>query len=254
LGRRESEPHSNEVNYIYDVLSTNFPDNKVLWDLHHYFIGTKGPLKEKKINIQFDISFFKDLKIPHTISSYDASKYGGKIPDMAINILSKSTWRADLSENVETCRYLGIPVHVIYSPYMVTSKVYSPPFLRVFILEEKGTYQQLELREVTLIEGGNLNEKNIIDVKDILPFRLGLMQLKKTHEGDLALYRLVFLDPLEPTIFLTKYEKFKLEQERKLLEAEKKITETEKETMEAKKKATELKVELEKYKEKYGTL
>ena len=79
LGRRESEPHSNEVNYIYDVLSTNFLEHKTLWDLNHYFMGSKGPIKGKKINIQFDISFFKDFNIPHTISSYDAHKYNGKI-------------------------------------------------------------------------------------------------------------------------------------------------------------------------------
>ncbi|MHA1765802.1 MAG: hypothetical protein ACTSVK_06020, partial [Promethearchaeota archaeon] len=37
LGRRESEPHSAEVSYLYDVLRTNFPDDRVMWDLHHYF-------------------------------------------------------------------------------------------------------------------------------------------------------------------------------------------------------------------------
>ncbi|MHA1273030.1 MAG: hypothetical protein ACTSQS_06295 [Promethearchaeota archaeon] len=247
LGRRESEPHSNEVNYIYDVLTTNFPEYKTLWDLHHYFVGKKGPLKDKEIDIQFDISFFKNLDIPYTISSYDASKYSGKIPEMTINVLSKSTWRADLSENVEICRYLGIPVHVIYAPYMVTSKVYAPPFLRVFLLEEKGNYRQEELREVTLKEGKPLEEKNIIDVSKILPFRLGLMQLKKKHEGDLPLYRIIFIDPQEPRIFLTKFEKYKIEHEKKLLEAEKKAAEAEK-------KASELKEKLEKYRKKFGKI
>jgi hypothetical protein len=58
LGRRESEPHSSEITYIHDVLTANFPESRTVWDLHHYFTGEKPPLKGKKIDIQFDISFF----------------------------------------------------------------------------------------------------------------------------------------------------------------------------------------------------
>ncbi|MGV9205049.1 MAG: hypothetical protein ACOC44_13640 [Promethearchaeia archaeon] len=63
LGRRESEPHSAEVTYIHDVLTSNFPESRTIWDLHHYFIGRKGPLKGQKIDIQFEISFFENLFI-----------------------------------------------------------------------------------------------------------------------------------------------------------------------------------------------
>ena len=134
LGRRESEPHSAEVTYLHDVLTTNFPKGRAVWDLHHYFLGNKGALKGEKIDIQFDVSFFKDLKISHTLSSYKAREHGGRIPDLAINVLSKNTWRNDLSENVDKCKDLSIPVYALFSPYEVTSKVYHPPFLRVFIL------------------------------------------------------------------------------------------------------------------------
>ena len=37
LGRRESEPHSFEVTYIFNVLWKNFPESRTFWDLHHYF-------------------------------------------------------------------------------------------------------------------------------------------------------------------------------------------------------------------------
>jgi len=51
LGRRENEPHSAEVTYLHDVLTTNFPNDRTLWDLHHYF-RKEG----MDIDLQFDIS------------------------------------------------------------------------------------------------------------------------------------------------------------------------------------------------------
>ncbi len=240
LGRRESEPHSAEVTYIHDVLTSNFPEGRAIWDLHHYFMGSKGTLRGQKIDIQFDVSFFMDLKIPHTLSSYDARKYEGRIPDMVINVLSKSTWRADLSENVDICKDLEVPVYAVFNPFKVTSKIYKPPFLRVFILKHDGTYKQEDLRSNTLTEGEKIDEKNIINVSDNLPFRLGLMQLKQQHEGDQPLFRLVFIDPSESRIFTSKTEKVKKEAEEKVKEAEK--------------KAKELENELKKYYEKFGKL
>jgi len=207
LGRRESEPHSAEITYIYDVLTTNFPESRVVWDLHHYFVGTSGVLKEEEIDIQFDVSFFRDFKISHSLSSYDARKHEGKVPNLAINVLSKSTWRADLSDHADTCKILGIPVYVVFSPYKVASKIYAPPFLRVFILQEEGSYKQIELHNTTLNEGEAINEKHIIDISEKLPFRLGLMRLKRKHEGDLPRFRLIFIDPSTPKILLTRAEK-----------------------------------------------
>lgn len=207
LGRRESEPHSAEITYIRDVLTTNFPTGRAVWDLHHYFLGIKDPLKGKEIDIQFDVSFFQDFSISHTLSSYDARKYEGRIPDMAINILSKSTWSRDLSEHADICNNLGVSVYVVFSPYKVTSKIYEPPFLRVFILQEDGSYNKEDLRSRTLKEGETIDEKNIIDVSGKLPFRLGLMQLKQQHEEEQPLFRLIFIDPSEPRILLSKTEK-----------------------------------------------
>ena len=204
IGRRESEPHSAEVTYMHDVLTTNFPNGRALWDLHHYFLGKRGLVKGKKIDIQFDLSFFKNFSIPYTLSSYEANKYELKIPDMAINVLSKSTWKTDLSENVDICKDLEIPVYVVFSPYKVASKIYKPPFLRVFILEDNKTYRQEELHSVTLKEGEEIDGQSIIDISNKLPFRLGLMQLKQQHEGDLPLFRLIFIDPSELKIFPSK--------------------------------------------------
>jgi len=232
VGRRESEPHSAEITYIHDVLTINFPKGRTLCDLHHYFLGKKDALKGKEIDIQFDVSFFKDFQITHTLSSYDGRKYDGKTPDMAINILSKRTWRSDLSEKVDICKDLEISVYAVFSPYKVTSKIYNPPFLRAFILKDDGTYKQEELRSITLKEGEGINEKNIIDISTTLPFRLGLMQLRQQHEGEEPLFRLIFIDPSEPRILPSITEKAK--------EAEEKVKELEK--------------EINKYREKFGEL
>ena len=257
VGRRESEPHSAEINYIYDILTSNFPESRTIWDLHHYFIGKKGPLKDKKIDIQFDLSFFKDLTITYTLSSYDAGKYEGRIPDMAINILSKSTWRADLSENVDTCKNLGLKVYIVYSPFKMTSKIYHPPFLRVYILNEEGIYKQEELNDITLNEGGAINKENIIDVSDILPFRLGLMLMKQQHEGEHSLYRLVFLHPKKLELFSSRIEKLEHEKEQLTQEKEQLTQEKEQliqEKVKTEQSAKELEKRLKKYQEKFGKL
>ncbi|MHA1147402.1 MAG: hypothetical protein ACTSR8_04090 [Promethearchaeota archaeon] len=243
LGRRESEPHSVEITYIYDVLTNNFTTSRTIWDLHHYFVSHKEPLKGKKVDIQFDVSFFKELIIPHTLSSYDANKYEGRIPDMTINILLKSTWRADLSETVDICKNLGIKVYVVFSPFKPTSKLYHPPFLRAYILEADGSYRQEELNNITLKEGKNIDEKNIIDLGDLLPFWLGLMQTTQYHEGNHPLFRLIFIDPSELKILPTKLES--MEQEKKQMEQEKKQMEQEKKQIEH---------ELKKYRDKFGKI
>jgi len=223
LGRRESEPHSSEITYLYDVLTTNFPESRTMWDLHHYFIGTKGALKQEKIDIQFDVSFFQDLRIPHSLSSYDAQKYEGRTPDLAINVLSKNTWRADLSEHADTCKSLGIPIYAVFSPYKVTSKIYDPPFLRVLILQDDGSYEQLELRDITLNEGDAIEEKHIIDVSARVPFRLGLMRLTQKHVGGLSIFRLIIINPSEPEVLLTRAE----EEKQSRLKAEKRAEKAE---------------------------
>ncbi|MGV9205048.1 MAG: hypothetical protein ACOC44_13635 [Promethearchaeia archaeon] len=135
------------------------------------------------------------------------------MPDLAINVLSKSTWRADLSENVDICKSLEIPIYVVFSPYKVSSKIYHPPFLRVHILTDDGISDQQDLYGITLEEGKSINADKIIDISNQLPFRLGLMRMEQRHEGDLPLYRLIFLDPSKPEIFLTEKEKIEGEKE-----------------------------------------
>ena len=240
IGRRESEPHSAEITYIYDVLTTNFPESRAIWDLHHYFVGKKGVLKGVRIDIQFDISFFKDFKILRTLSSYDASRFNERVPDMVINILSKSTWKTDLSEHLETCKELGIAVYIVFSPFNVTSNIYQPPFLRVYILQEDGSYKQEDLRKVTLNEGEEINKENILDIGKRLPFRIGLMKLKQEHEEGDSLYRLIFITPLESIILSTSKEK--------------EVNEAQNRAKEAEKRAKELERELKKYREKFGEL
>ena len=235
LGRRESEPHSMEVTYLYDVLTTNFPEGRALWDLHHYFIPSKGALKGTRMDLQLDISFFKELDVPVALPSYDAIMHEGKIPDICINVLSKSTWRADLSEHVDACRDLSVPVYVVFSPYNIASKRYAPPFLRAYVLQEDGTYKEEELRSITVEEGGSIDDSKVIDISDNLPFRLGLMQLKKQFLGGAPLFRLILLDPLKKLILPTRREK-EVNEVKKEAEQAKKETEQSKKVLEVKEK------------------
>lgn len=202
LGRRESEPHSAEITYLYDVLTTNFPDDRTMWDLHHYF-----KKETTKIDVQFDISYFRGLKIPFTLSSYRADDFNKKVPTMAINILSKSTWRSDIAEKADFCRILEIPIYIVFPPYNVTINIYKPPYLRVYILQENGEYKMHELRETLGITSGQWNKDAVIDVSHIVPFRLGLRKRKQRHHGDKSLYRLVLIDPESDKILPTESEK-----------------------------------------------
>lgn len=149
----------------------------------------------------------------------------GKVPDIAFNVFSKSTWRADISENVESCKDLSILVYVVFSPYLMTSKRYAPPFLRAYILQEDRSYKQEELRAITIEEGGAIDETQVLDLDDKLPFRLGLMRLKQQFLGGKPLFRLILIDPLEMRVLPTKREKEVEEAEKKAEEAEKKLQE-----------------------------
>ncbi|MHA1716791.1 MAG: hypothetical protein ACTSXP_14195 [Promethearchaeota archaeon] len=261
LGRRESEPHSEEITYIHDVLTTNFPKSRVVWDLHHYFFSNEFG---KEIDIQFDISFFKDWSFDRTLSSYKSSDFGNRIPDFAINILSKSTWRADLLDHETTCEHFQIPVYIVFAPYDVASVFYKPPFMRIYYLKE-GTYYHLDIREIALKAGStSVNKEAIVDLGETLKIRLGIMEREKLHHDGRKLYRLVFFDKIEDQMLKTSLE---LERERsnKLEEraekekerADKLEARLEKEKERAEKereKANKLEKLLEKYKERFGDL
>ncbi|MHA1268978.1 MAG: hypothetical protein ACTSPY_04255 [Candidatus Helarchaeota archaeon] len=241
IGRRESEPHSEEVSYMYDVLTTNFPGSRTFWDLHHYF---KLSEDDSEIDIQFDISFCKDFILDKAISSYNPDQFNGRIPDIAINILSKSTWRIDLLEHVEYCEKIKIPYYIVFTPYDTVGKLYRPPFMRIFHLENN-KYVHFDVRDIVLKEGEeeNIDNTKIINLGNKLPFRIGLMERKKSHIKCGKLYRLVFFDKEKDIILKTNAEK---EKER----AEKEKERAEKE----KKRADQLEKILEKYKQKFGEI
>ncbi len=226
LGRRECEPHSDETNYLYEVLTANFPDGRALWDLHHYF-----SIDDLTIDIQFDISYFKEMHIPKRLSSYKAEKYDDRVPTMAINVLSKSTWKTDIGENVDYCRMLNIPLYVVFPTYHIANKYYKPPFLRAYILQPSGEYRIKEIRGAT-IEGENKNPNDVIDVSEYVPFRLGLQQREVKHESNKALYRLILLKLDKLETFLTNEEK----QKKRAEEAQKRVEKLEDEVKRLKKK------------------
>jgi hypothetical protein len=220
IGRRESEPHSFEISYLHDVISNNFPNHHVLWDLHHYF-----QFKDREIDIQFDISFFLNTKIPITLSSYKAVEYGNKIPHLVINILSKSTWRNDLSENVDICRLLKIPYYVVFCPFDVATSTYTPPFLRIYSFTDGNQNINFkDFRDVCIDSNGEFNQENLFSFDENIPFRIGLMKLEKMHEKNRELYRLLIIDQNKLKLLLPKVDKEKkrADEEKKRADEEKK--------------------------------
>jgi Uma2 family endonuclease len=201
IGRRESEPHSAEVTYLFHILKENFPNDRVIWDLHHYF-NYQG----NKINIQFDVSYIKDIKIKHSLSSYRANEYKNRVPNMAVNILSKSTWKVDIGENMDYCRLLKIPVYIIFSPYNVASSIYKPPFIRAYLLNQTGNYEIIDIRDVCF-KDQKLIENNVIK-SEAIPFWLGLIQLEEKHENDLPRFRIIVINPKTKQNYLLNEEKF----------------------------------------------
>jgi hypothetical protein len=166
--------------------------------------------EEEEIDIQFDISFFLNFHIPYRLSSYRATEFDNRIPQMAINVLSKSTWKSDLSENLECVRAMKIPIYLVFAPFHVASRFYAPPFVRVYLLQQDGTYIEKDLHQVSNISNGKIESNSIIDLEGRVPFHIGLVRLDKMHEKDKELYRLVLVDPKQLTIYPTKTEKAEL--------------------------------------------
>ncbi|MHA1341368.1 MAG: hypothetical protein ACTSRZ_16905 [Promethearchaeota archaeon] len=217
-----------EITWIYDILKTNFKNDRTTWDLHHYFT-----LGDKKIDIQFDVSYFKNLKIDYTLTSYRAEKYNNRIPDLAINILSKNTYLKDFSIHLEQIELLKIPVYIIFSSFNFNIDLYKPPFLRAYILEESGEYKIRTLKEVSIDENGNLIKKNLIDLRPHLSFMVGVKRSDMEHETNTYNYDMILLDAetLKPYKTSLEIQREKWEQERKKREeAEKKLEEGEKKT------------------------
>ncbi len=148
------------------------------WDLHHYFI-----LNNTEENRRFDISWFQNLKIPEDQSHYKAWEHENRVPDLVINVLSVSTWKEDLSDIIEFCRTLKIPYYIVFSPYHVASRMFLPPFLRVYQLVEN-QYEQVERHDCVTHQGQmDWNDKELIFLGETIPFRIGLEELTVVHES-----------------------------------------------------------------------
>nr|MDO8116479.1 Uma2 family endonuclease [Candidatus Sigynarchaeota archaeon] len=252
LGRRESEPHSAEINYLRDVLHVNFPADRVTWDLHHYFKGNDPSRPdEEDFDIQFDISYFRNMTIDEELPSYVATDHENRIPTMAVNVLSKSTWAVDLSDHVEKCKLLGVPLYVVFPAYHVATWPYKPPFLRAYVYQpDTKEYKIHDVKQAIIKEGEeslqdvNCNDKEkLLDTSDIVPFRIGLMERKTMFKGGLSTWRMILVHPTEPCILPTATGK---EQER----AEKERERAEKE----RERADMLQEKIDRYNKKFGPL
>ena len=204
LGRRESEPHSSEVNYLWKVLQRNFPNDRVMRDTPHLFL-----LGNKEITLLPDISFFENLIIPEKIGSYDAIEYNNRKPILVINILTRRTWRKDFADNLEKCRRLKIPIYIVFFAYPIENGIYPYPFLRIYHLESDGEYKSMELTDPTFDGDELVNPEAILDCGEILPFRIGLMRLKEVFQTGEALYRMVLVKKDTVELFQTETEEMK---------------------------------------------
>ncbi|MHA1672948.1 MAG: hypothetical protein ACTSYI_04920 [Promethearchaeota archaeon] len=216
LGRRESEPHSAEVSYLFDVLSINFPQHRAMWDLHHYF-----DLRGKEHDVQFDISFFLDLKISEELPSYRASEYGEKIPDLVVNVLSKSTWKNDLSKIQEICRNLHIPIYIVFMPYPISPSIFPIPFLRVYQLGNEGNYSMHDLAEFMYDDNRVINSAKKIELAAPYPFDIALQKLTQTYLGKKPRSRLILVKKGSEAMWLSRYDREKVRAEKAEKRAEK---------------------------------
>ncbi|MEX2681926.1 MAG: hypothetical protein Q6373_010005 [Candidatus Sigynarchaeota archaeon] len=251
LGRRESEPHSAEINYLYDVLRSNFPGDRTTWDLHHYFKDpTNEASKDDEYDIQFDISYFRGFMIDYELSSYAAVEHENRVPTMAVNVMSKSSWAVDLSDHVDKSRLLAIPLYITFPTYHVATSTYKPPFLRAYIYQPSTRqYSIHDLKQTIIKEGEPLTRDlcddpgKLIDTSGIVPFRIGLMERRVRLKGGLATYRMILVHPTEPVMLLTR-----AEQERARAEQEKARAEQEKA------RADSLEKLVSRYRDKFGPL
>ena len=215
-----SEPHFLVIDYLHDVLSTNFPENRTFCNFLHYF-----RLDDEKIGMSFDISYFKGFNPPYRLSFYDSDEFDGRIPTMVINIISSSTYNDDLGLTAQICQKLGIPIYVLFSGYLPDPAIVKAPFLKIIYLDD-GNYHIADLSEVCCIEGkGYISYKKLIDIRpDILPFKFGIMELqgkyRKNHK-DYPTYRLVLIDREKRRIIKTRAEICQMEAEKQIKEAEK---------------------------------
>ncbi len=148
------------------------------------------------MDIQFDISFFKDLEIPYRLSSYDAQKFNDQVPTLAINILSASTFKNDIGLVLEQYQRLQIPVYVILSDHLQAPSYVRAPMLKIYYLEGK-QYRIAEIREICCKEGEPVDTSKLIDIlPDTLPFKFGIMERKEKYlkETITPLYFLVLVD------------------------------------------------------------
>ncbi len=252
LGRRESEPHSASISYLHDVLKTNFPQHRVMWDLHHYFHHP-----DEIIDLQFDISLFLNFQIAEQLPSYDAAKYQGRVPDVVINILSKSTWKNDLLEHVTTCELLGIPFYIVFFAYEVSSRFYKLPFLRVYQLQESGKYTQTDLTQIMYEKGQATNKNAFIPTSSHLPFDIALELLDEKYLEGKEIYQIVLLEAETQKRFLEAkdQEKSRADQEKTRADQEKSRADQEKTRADQEKsRADKFKQELQTYRDKFGDL
>ncbi|MHA1611365.1 MAG: hypothetical protein ACTSYU_04860, partial [Promethearchaeota archaeon] len=234
LGRRESEPHSGAISYLFDVIRSNFPNDRGFWDLHHYF-----DYQGEEIDIQYDISYFRNFQCPEQQPSYKAREFGGRIPTLTINVLSKSTYMQDLSVNLDLSLKIGVPLYVVFFAYPVAPRVYPLPFLRVYELRDN-QYIQHELHEVYCDNENKINSDAILSFPDLIPFKIGLRKMVETYKGNKPIYQIALFD-LENHIYPTKaeYEKQRAEQEKQRAEQEKQRAEQEKQKAEQEKQKAE---------------
>lgn len=204
-GRRESEPHSFEVTYLFKITYFHFPESRIITDLHHFF-----RLNGKVLDLLFDVTYYPGLKIPHWLEEFDSAKYGNRVPEMVINVLSMRTWKKDCTETVKKCHALRIPIYMYFTPYDVAPDLHQPPYLKVYMLDENMDYKAFTIKEYAAKEGeAGFDLEKMVSLAPRLYLAVGLELLERKMKGGTDRCRLFFVDLTENVRLKTELEMLK---------------------------------------------
>ncbi len=205
--------------YVRDALDAHFSRDPNIYVSGNMFIYYEEGNRNKKVAPDIFVIFGVPKYKRYSYKAWEE----GKIPDVVIEIVSRSNWKKD-KENVNLYRRLGVKEYFQYDP---TGGILDP-VLQGHWLDEDGTYQEMELE---ILPNG---------IQKLDSFLLNLEL--RLESGRLRLY-----DPKQK-MYLFNYAEERLERlEERLerLEAEARAEEERLKRLEAEARANQIRTELE---------
>ncbi len=122
--------------YVRDALDAHFSRDPNIYVSGNMFIYYEEGNRNKKVAPDIFVIFGVPKYKRYSYKAWEE----GKIPDVVIEIVSRSNWKKD-KENVNLYRRLGVKEYFQYDP---TGGILDP-VLQGHWLDEDGTYQEMEL-------------------------------------------------------------------------------------------------------------